>query len=152
MKKYLLMFSLMAGCSAPAFALSVGDLVDDLQENVKLTVLQSASPMYLYNARKGQSEAGVETSVFTYRFLTLDLGYSTPMDASLKGTILGGASLHIDQIISTYLPTFTTFASTIIPGPMQKFWNKLFFGAYVGRNIDDNQADYGLKTGLSVTF
>lgn len=152
MKKIVLSLVVLLLGSASAFAFSWGDLRDEFQEEVRLTVLQGANPVYLYNMRKGQSEGGIETNVFWYRFISADLGWANPYDANKKGTILGGASLHIDKLIAQSFPTFSTFASAFIPGPAQNFWDKVFIGFYFGRNIDDEDLDFGLKSGLEFKF
>lgn len=136
-----------------AYAYSWGDLRNEFEQNTKLTLLSNASPIYLYNMRKGQSEGGIETTVGWYRFFSADIGWANPYDANKKGTVIGGASLHIDKLISEAFPLVSTIGKyAFVPDSMWNFWNKLFIGFYLGRNIDDNDLDFGLKSGLEFKF
>lgn len=136
-----------------AFALSWAELLDDVEQNTKVTILKNASPVYLYNMRKGQSEGGIETNVGWYRFLSADIGWANPYDAGKKGTILGGASLHLDKMFTEFFPkTSAVLNYAFVPNTMRNFWDRLFVGFYFGRNIDESDLDYGIKSGLSFRF
>ena len=135
-----------------AHAYSWGDLRDEFESHTKLSLLKSASPVYLYNMRKGRSEGGIETNVLWYRFLSADIGWANPYDAGKRGTILGGGSVHIDKMIAEAFPTFSDFGKAFVPDSAWNFWDKLFVGFYFGRNIDEKQLDYGIKSGLEVRF
>ena len=144
--------ALMMMAGSRAFALSWSDVRNDFEDNVRVTVLQNAAPVYLYNMRKGESQGGVQTTVGWYRFISADIGWATPYSASQKGTIIGGASLHIDKLIVESFPAFSATGSAFIPQSAMAFWDKLFVGFYFGRNIDDEDLDYGISSGLSFKF
>lgn len=154
MKKLIavLFIALMVGLGDNAWSLSWGDVRDEFQENVRVNVLSNAAPVHLYNMRKGRSEGGVQTTVGWYRFISADIGWATPFESSQKGTIIGGASLHIDKLITQTWPAFSDLTNAFIPRSAERFWDKLFVGFYFGRNIDDSDLDFGISSGLAFKF
>ena len=120
----------------PAQALSWGDLRDEFEDNVRLTVLKSAAPVYLYSFVEGRSLGGVETEFGQYRFFSADIGWANPFDAGQKGTILGGVSLHIDRLFMQEFPLLAVQDWVFVPRSELDFWDRLYFGVWVGRNID----------------
>ena len=137
-------------------AYSWGDLRDEVEENTRLTVLKTAAPVYLYSFVEGKSLGGVETEFGQYRFFSADLGWANPFDAGEKGTIIGGISLHIDRLIEQSFPMVSKAIAAgeylLLPRSVLNFWDRLYFGVWAGRNIDKNDIDVGIKSGLALKF
>jgi len=154
MKKMLLAIAVTLALTGPrwAYALSWGDIRDEFENNVRLTVLKSASPVYLYSFVEGKSLGGVETEYAQYRFFSADIGWANPFDAGQKGTIIGGASLHLDRLFRQEFPLLSAASWVFVPRSALQFWDRLFIGIYFGRNIDKSDLDVGLKSGIELKF
>ena len=154
MKKLLMLFAFMAGCS-PAFAVSWNDVLRNSEgEIVKFTVLNSVSPSYFYNAFSGRSEIGATTQVLWIgSFVSADIGYSVPnaQDGN-AGTVVGGGNLHIDKLISKTFPVAVEVVKAYIPDSMDKFFSALNLGVYVGHDFMNKELAGGLYSSLELKF
>lgn len=152
MKKLLLTLGLLMGVASLGHAYSFRDLFNDVGQQSKLTILQSATPAYFFSIENSAHKGGVITSFAEYRFLTLDAGFITPFDAGKVGTGVLGGSIHIDRLIALSFPTFTEYSRLFIPTPAEKFWDKVNIGLFTGHNFDENKFEYGLYSGLEFKF
>lgn len=155
MRKLLFTLTALALLSGPrwAYALTWNDVSYEVTSNTHLTVLRSISPIYLYSFVEGRSYGGVETRVFWYRCVSAEVGWANQIDARAKGSVIGGFTLHVDELASDIFPGLSRLGNYLcIPKSAERFWQRLYFGVYVGKNIDSDGLDSGLKTGLSFQF
>lgn len=143
---------LLLGSPVSLFSASIGGFIDDVREETKLTILQSATPAYFYNVDRGQSLGGVITPVIEYRFLSADTGWIHGFEDRKLGTALLGGSVHIDKLMAQYFPNVTTLSQILIPKSMEKFWDKLQLGFWGGHDLDSHSFTYGLYSGLKFEF
>ena|SRR3990167_2956917 len=151
MKKLLLTLGILSIASL-GHAYSFRDLFNDIGQQSKLTILQSATPAYFFSIENRDSKGGVITSFAEYRFLTLDAGFITPFDSSKVGTGVLGGSIHIDRLIALSFPTFTEYSKLFIPSPAEKFWRHVSIGLFTGHNFDEQKFEYGFYSGLEFKF
>lgn len=151
MKKLLLALCLLC-LTQLGHAYSFRDLFNDVGQQSKLTILQSATPAYFFSIENRDSKGGVITPFAEYRFLTFDAGFITPFDSNKVGTAVLGGSIHIDRLIALSFPTFTEYSGLFIPKTAQKFWDKVNIGLFTGHNFDEKKFEYGFYSGLEFRF
>ncbi|OGW10296.1 MAG: hypothetical protein A2W75_02700 [Nitrospinae bacterium RIFCSPLOWO2_12_39_15] len=152
MKKLVLVLGLFLGIVSAGYSYSFRDLFNDVGQQTKLTILESATPAYFFSIENRDSKGGVITPFVEYRFLTLDAGFVTPFDAKKVGTGVLGGSIHIDRLIALSFPTFTEYSNLFVPKTAQKFWDKVNIGLFTGHNFDEKKFEYGFYSGLEFRF
>jgi len=162
MKKSLAILSVLASLVVtPRAVFAIGfleTLVNDVAEQTKLTILESATPAYFYDARNGLSKAGVSTSIFEYRFIEADAGWVTPLDASEKGAAVLGGGVRVDKLLDFLFPSTdwvwgaADVGKELVPNPAWRFWKRLAVGFFTGHDFDRSQVIYGPYAGLNYKF
>ena len=154
--KFLLTMSILIGSSSFAVCASFGDLLTDVKTETKVTLFESATPAYYYDLEEQdtslRSKAGVATTIIKYRFITADAGWVTGIDASKKGAVVLGGSVHIDQLITTFLPNVSLKVKESLPDSSKKFWDKLAIGFFTSHDFDRQRFGYGFYSGLELKF
>lgn len=155
MKKYLfgLLAAFVLAGPRPCAAYSWTDLRDELRDQTKLTILKSATPAYFFDVDKQEHRGGVQTSVFTYRFLSADAGWMHSNHSSnLKGAAILGGSVHFDQLIADALPLYKDVFTAFLPDTARAFFSKVTFGFFTGHDFDDSRFCYGAFSGIELKF
>ena len=134
------------------WSFSFGDLLDDVRQETKLTVARSGVPAFYHDWRSGQQGFGLGTELFTYRYLSADVGYFTMLDAGLKGTAVLGGSLHLDRLLVQVAPNGVELAKLLVPQSMEKFFSRLSLGVFFGYDFSRNDTAIGISSGLEFSL
>lgn len=154
MKKLAMALAIMFLTSA-AHAMSWGEMYRDVRDQTKVTVLSGAEVGYFYSLVEGSdktSQAGVVNHVFTYRFLSADVGWKGALSGKEIGTGIGGGSISFDKVVALSFPNYTEWIRGFVPESAMPFWRALYLGAYGGWDFDRAAFDYGLHSGLELKF
>ena len=161
MKKMLAMLFAVAFLAvARVQANPLETLYDDVVDQARITVMESATPAYFYDARNGISKAGVSTSLFEYRFVTCDAGWITPLDASGQGAAVIGGGVRVDRLLNFLFPATTShlgakdFSQAAIPESAYSFWSKVAIGFFTAHDFDRDERKlvFGPYVGLNYRF
>lgn len=153
MKKVLLTLGLLITGITPSFA-GLSDIGKDVVDNTRLTILQKAQIAYFYDLGQGNdktSQGGVIDHIFTYRFLSLDMGWRNSLSGG-NGMGVGGVGVQIDELVRTVAPTFVDYVNALVPASAQGFWKSTFVGIDTGWDTDAGQFRYAFHTGVSFPF
>ena len=149
----ILAFCFLASSLSFGWCSSFGDLYNDIRQETKLKILESATPGYFYDFQNGRSKGGAVTEILAYRFLSGDAGWITPFDSKEVGTVVLGGSVHVDRMLAQYLPTITQVVRyVVVPNSARNFWDKLSLGLFGGHNFDTHSFEYGIYSGLKFDF
>lgn len=146
MKKALLAVLMLMGCS-PAFALTFGDLKDQIIGQTKLTLHKSGGPASFYDLSTGNDSSfrnGVIDHVLTNRFVTLDLGWSGADNE--EGIIVAGPGINVTEAIADIFPNASEKAKEYLVPPIL---NKLYVGFNTGWGVDNGSFHYGFNLGYN---
>lgn len=152
MKKLMMAMALMVGCS-PAWA-GISDIGKKLYDDTKVTLLESANVAYFYDLQNGNdktSQGGVIDHVFTYQFLTADIGWRNTLEGG-NGVGIGGIGIKLDTLCKMVIPTFVDYVDSIVPSSASSFWKASFVGLNTGWDTNNGKFVYAFHTGLSYKF
>ena len=136
MKKLILAVSILLGCAPASYALSFGELKDQIVDQTKVTIFTEGGVASFYDFSVGRSNAvraGAISHVLTNRFIQADLGWAGGFDGHTDGILTGGPSVRLDRMFTTFLPDTSSTLKYLIPSVLQK----LYVGAGIGWSTDD---------------
>lgn len=153
-----LVLGLLVGIGAPAaHAGQLGDFFDSLFQKQNFVFLESASPIFFYDLQNGENKThtGIVSPWYKWHFLSADAGWLTGnLDQSpfKDGSPLLGGTVHIDQLIGTYLPTVPTFLYAITPDSSHALLKRITIGYGFSHDFAQQKFINGIYSGLEWKF
>ena len=153
MNKSVLALILLLGVVGKSWA-GLSSIGEDIMDNTKVTILQSANVAYFYDLGEGtdkNSQAGLLDHVITYRFLSASVGWRTPT-VGASGILVAGPSFRLDKLLAQVAPEAVGYLNSFIPDSAKGFWDSLFAGIDTGWSVDDASFKWAFHTGISYKF
>jgi len=151
MKQWLMTLSLALMVQV-SWALSLGDVWQDIRKETHVTVLDGVQAGHFLDISNGQSKALAMNSVLAYRFIRADVGWTNDLGGRRVGDAVGGGSVRVDELIDFVFPNIKPLIRHLTPLSAHKFLDMTFVGYAGGWNFDRGAPVHGLTSGIELKW
>lgn len=134
----------------PAADTFLGSLWSDVRTNSSFHLLDNAAPVWGQDIVHGQQLIGVTTSVYMYRFISMDVQAWRKSDTDANVFPGAGPNIHADLLVKELLPGVYDSVSGLLPEKFDK--TTLCGGVSFSRDFYDHVWRTTLYAGFNFRF